>query len=51
MLGAVAGLTKLVSQRALKKAILNSVPGGTVGTNIMALEKGFEYATTLESRS
>ena len=44
MLGALAASTHLVSEAALEKAILDSVPKGTEGLNLKAMKKGIELA-------
>ncbi len=41
-LGALAGLTDIVSEAALRKAVLNRVPKGTEDRNIEALEMGLK---------
>jgi 2-oxoglutarate ferredoxin oxidoreductase subunit gamma len=45
MLGALAASTHIVSEAALEKAILDSVPRGTEALNIKAMKKGIELAT------
>lgn len=44
MLGALVRTTGIVSEAALKKAILDSVPKGTEALNVKAMEKGIELA-------
>ena len=44
MLGALVASTHLVSEAALEKAILDSVPKGTETLNIKAMKKGIELA-------
>ena len=44
MLGALAASTHLVSEAALEKAILDSVPKGTEALNLKAMKKGIELA-------
>jgi len=44
MLGALVATTKVVSDSALEKAILDSVPKGTETLNIQAMKKGIELA-------
>ena len=44
MLGALAASTHVVSEAALEKAILDSVPKGTEGLNLKAMKKGIELA-------
>lgn len=43
MLGFFAGVTKLISYEAIKKAVLESVPPKFREINEKALEKGYEY--------
>jgi len=43
-IGFVVGCTEVVSQEAVKKALLESVPKGTEALNENALAKGFELA-------
>ncbi|MDD1724942.1 MAG: 2-oxoacid:ferredoxin oxidoreductase subunit gamma [Methanospirillum sp.] len=42
MLGALTGATTVVSEEALEKAILDSVPKGTEDLNIRAMKRGHE---------
>jgi len=44
MLGALAASTHIVSEAALEKAILDSVPKGTEALNLKAMKKGIELA-------
>jgi len=44
MLGALAASTRVVSEAALEKAILDSVPKGTEALNLKAMKKGIELA-------
>jgi 2-oxoglutarate ferredoxin oxidoreductase subunit gamma len=44
MLGALVGYTHVVSEAALKKAILDSVPKGTEALNTKAMELGITLA-------
>jgi len=44
MLGALVGYTHVVSEDALKKAILDSVPKGTEALNMKAMELGISHA-------
>ncbi len=44
MLGALVATTKVVSDSALEKAILDSVPKGTEALNTKAMKKGIELA-------
>jgi 2-oxoglutarate ferredoxin oxidoreductase subunit gamma len=44
MLGALAASTHVVSEAALEKAILDSVPKGTEALNLKAMKKGIELA-------
>jgi 2-oxoglutarate ferredoxin oxidoreductase subunit gamma len=45
MLGAVVAATGIVSDAAIEKAVLDSVPKGTEKLNLAALRKGMELAT------
>ncbi|MHC1566543.1 MAG: 2-oxoacid:acceptor oxidoreductase family protein [Candidatus Syntropharchaeia archaeon] len=42
MLGALCGITGIVSEESVKKAMLEKVPEGSEELNIRALERGFE---------
>ncbi|MGA2914236.1 MAG: 2-oxoacid:acceptor oxidoreductase family protein [Methanoregula sp.] len=44
MLGALVASTHIVSEAALEKAILDSVPKGTEALNLKAMKKGIELA-------
>ena len=44
-LGAIVGLTKVVSTEAIKKALFSKIPKGTERFNLGALEAGIELAT------
>jgi 2-oxoglutarate ferredoxin oxidoreductase subunit gamma len=44
MLGALVATTGIVSEAALEKAILDSVPKGTEALNTKAMKKGIELA-------
>ena len=44
MLGALVAATGIVSEGAIEKAVLDSVPKGTEQLNIAALKKGMELA-------
>jgi 2-oxoglutarate ferredoxin oxidoreductase subunit gamma len=44
MLGALVKTTGIVSEAALEKAILDSVPKGTEALNTRAMKKGVELA-------
>jgi len=44
MLGALTALTEVVSEDAMRKAILDSVPEGTEELNVRAFEMGYAYA-------
>ena len=50
MLGALVASTHVVSEAALEKAILDSVPKGTEALNIRAMKKGIELAKGLNKR-
>ncbi|MCX6686312.1 MAG: 2-oxoacid:ferredoxin oxidoreductase subunit gamma [Methanoregula sp.] len=50
MLGALVRVTGIVSEAALEKAILDSVPKGTEALNIKAMKKGIELAATAGSK-
>jgi len=41
MLGALVAATGVVSEAAIEKAVLDSVPKGTEGLNLQALKRGF----------
>lgn len=43
-LGALVGLSKVVSKKALEQAVLSRVPKGTEGLNMKALRLGFQLA-------
>jgi 2-oxoglutarate ferredoxin oxidoreductase subunit gamma len=45
MVGFFAGVTKLVSPKALRKAVADSVPPALEKLNLEAFDKGFEYGT------
>jgi 2-oxoglutarate ferredoxin oxidoreductase subunit gamma len=45
MLGALVGVTQVVSEAALEKAILDSVPKGTEQLNLKAMKLGLERVT------
>jgi 2-oxoglutarate ferredoxin oxidoreductase subunit gamma len=47
MLGALVAATHVVSELALEKAILDSVPKGTEALNQKAMKMGFELAGVL----
>ena len=47
MLGFFSGLTGMVSDEALRKAITDSVPKGTTDLNLKAYEKGKSHALSL----
>ena len=48
MLGALVSATRVVSETAIEKAILDSVPKGTESLNLKAMKRGFELAPTGE---
>ena len=48
MLGALVSATKVVTETAIEKAILDSVPKGTESLNLKAMKRGFELARTGE---
>ncbi|MBI2840296.1 MAG: 2-oxoacid:acceptor oxidoreductase family protein [Acidobacteria bacterium] len=51
MVGFFAGVTGLLSEQAVEKAVLSSVPKGTEDLNLRAYRKGFEYGREqVESR-
>jgi 2-oxoglutarate ferredoxin oxidoreductase subunit gamma len=50
MLGALVRVTGIVSEAALEKAILDSVPKGTEALNTKAMKKGIELAATACSK-
>jgi 2-oxoglutarate ferredoxin oxidoreductase subunit gamma len=43
MLGFITAVTEVVGYEAMKKALFDSIPGGTEELNLKAFEKGFEY--------
>jgi 2-oxoglutarate ferredoxin oxidoreductase subunit gamma len=47
MVGFFAGVSGLLSQAAVEKAVLSSVPKGTEELNLRALRKGAEYGRQL----
>jgi 2-oxoglutarate ferredoxin oxidoreductase subunit gamma len=49
MLGALAASTHVVSEAALEKAIMDSVPKGTEALNLKAMKKGIELAAGSQS--
>jgi 2-oxoglutarate ferredoxin oxidoreductase subunit gamma len=49
MLGALVRSTHIVSETALEKAILDSVPKGTEDLNIRAMKKGIDLAAGIPS--
>lgn len=44
-LGALVGISKVVSEKSLEKAVLSRVPKGTEQLNLTALKMGFEMAS------
>mgnify|MGYP005834543195 CR=1 FL=1 len=44
MLGALAGVTSVVSEQSLKVAVKENVPAGTEELNIKAVERGYDMA-------
>ena len=50
MLGALVAATKVVSETALEKAILDSVPKGTEALNAKAMKKGIELVAAAENK-
>jgi 2-oxoglutarate ferredoxin oxidoreductase subunit gamma len=48
MLGALVGLTNVVSQTAIRAAVMEGAPKGTEKLNIAALEKGLSFAQQLK---
>ena len=46
-LGALVGISKVVSEKALEQAVLSRVPKGTEQLNIKALELGFDMANNI----
>jgi 2-oxoglutarate ferredoxin oxidoreductase subunit gamma len=48
MLGALVGATSVVSEKALKAAVKESVPPGTEELNFKALEHGIKLAQEVE---
>jgi 2-oxoglutarate ferredoxin oxidoreductase subunit gamma len=51
MIGAVAGMTGVVSRESLCKAIADSVPPKTVDMNLSAFEEGFQRGTEHSKRA
>ncbi len=49
-LGAIVGLTKLVSTEAIKKALFSKIPKGTERLNLSALEAGIDLAIESSSK-
>jgi 2-oxoglutarate ferredoxin oxidoreductase subunit gamma len=49
MLGAVTGLTRLVSREALREAVKNIVPKATIEKNLTALDEGFLLSEAVRS--
>ncbi|NPA63285.1 MAG: 2-oxoacid:ferredoxin oxidoreductase subunit gamma [Methanococci archaeon] len=47
MLGSLTKLTGIVSEESMKKSILDSVPKGTEEKNLLAFNKGYEFAENL----
>ena len=47
MLGAFTAITKLISEEAMRKSILQNVPKVTEQLNLMAFERGLEYGKAL----
>ena len=47
MLGALTAITDIVTQEAMKKAVLRNVPKGTEELNTAAFEKGYSYGKQL----
>lgn len=50
MLGFLAAVSDVVSQRALKDAILSSIPAGTESMNMKAFELGYNYGIKYEKQ-
>ncbi len=48
-LGALVGISGVVSRKSLEKAVLNRVPKGTEQLNMKALELGFQLADDVKS--
>lgn len=44
MVGFFAGVSELVSEDAMREAVMGSVPAGTEELNLQAFEKGLDYA-------
>lgn len=47
MLGALTALSDVVSEEAMRKAVLDSVPKGTEELNMQAFQRGYEYASAM----
>lgn len=48
MLGALVSATRVVTETAIEKSILDSVPKGTESLNLKAMKRGFELARAVE---
>jgi 2-oxoglutarate ferredoxin oxidoreductase subunit gamma len=51
MLGALTGITSIVSADAMKNAVLSNIPKGTEKPNLEAFEKGYEYGKKLSTEN
>jgi 2-oxoglutarate ferredoxin oxidoreductase subunit gamma len=49
-LGALVGISQVVSPKALEQAVLKRVPRGTEQLNLKALEMGFKLAEEVKTR-
>ncbi|MCL1992322.1 MAG: 2-oxoacid:acceptor oxidoreductase family protein [Spirochaetes bacterium] len=47
-LGVIVGLSKIVKQESIEKAVLGRVPKGTTDLNVAALKAGFELAAQVK---
>ena len=51
MLGFITAVTEVVGYEAMKKALFDSIPGGTEELNLKAFEKGFEYGKQIKKEA
>ena len=49
MVGFFAAVTKLLDPQAVRKAVEESVPRGTLDLNLRAFDKGYQYGLSLGS--
>jgi 2-oxoglutarate ferredoxin oxidoreductase subunit gamma len=48
MIGAICGITQIISKEVIERAILDNVPKGSEDMNRTALQKGYEVARKLK---